>query len=1047
MKERGLVLLTLLLFLFLAPAALSQDTGNPDTVSVQQKLTVGPSQQVTVEIYLYNDEALGGFTLPLIFYNNDNLDVYCDSIHWSQRFRNNPAAYYAGDATSPNYVDTTNHKLNIWAIWGISSNFPAGSGLLCTMYFTTRSTWKSDIGIIIDSTFISPSTNLECTNSATGIGFAPVYVPGCLGAAFEIKKPNGGETWYVGENKDILWRSVGFSGNVKLEYSTNSGTAWSAVIASTDNDGTHTWTIPNTPSANCRVRVSDAADGAPKDRSDADFSIPDFTIGATPSSRTIDVGASTNYTVSLSYLYGFTHPTTLSVSGLPSGATASFSSNPVNPPATSSVMTVNTTGSTPAGTYTLTIQGTGSQTHTTTVTLVVNAAPNAFTLISPDSSSTVSTLTPTLRWHKATDPDPLDTIKYNVYYTRKSDFSTSDSITNISDTSRVLPTLQDDTVYYWKVKAVDKWGKTTWSSNTWNFHVYYPQQPTSFSLIYPPNLDTIYQYSDTLRWHSATDPDPGDSVVYDLYYDTLSGFTTPTIISNLSDTFYYFTGIDDKAYYWKVLAKDINTSGRWSTQTSWRFNIYVPQAPNSFSLVTPDDKDTVILHPHLYWHKATDPDPGDQLSYKLFWSLDSLVYTDSSAAITDTSYTLPGLLNDTNYYWKVRVKDRFNLMTWSTQPYWSIHTLNVAPTSFALISPTNGSTVSVLAPTLSWHKPSDPDPLDPISYIVYYSRDNTFAVYDSVLSTDTSKTLPTLLDDSTYYWKVKSKDSYGAESWSSDPYWSFHVYYPQQPQIFTLLSPLNNSTSSDSTVNFVWQSTTDPDPGDSILYDLYYDQNSGFPAPTIISNLKDTTRTVTLRDDKSYYWKVLAKDINTSGRWSTGTFKVSIYVPQPPKAFSLHQPTNEDTLSSLMASLYWQKTTDPDPGDVIKYDLYYDTTETFTTPVVVANLNDTSYTTPSLEVATFYWWKVKAKDTNTAGTWSTQTFKFFVPSCIPGDIDANTIVNVGDVIYLVNYLFRGGPPPKPISQCGDVQCDGKVTVADAIFLINYLFKGGPAPGC
>jgi hypothetical protein len=349
---------------------------------------------------------------------------------------------------------------------------------------------------------------------------------------------------------------------------------------------------------------------------------------------------------------------------------------------------------------------------------------------------------------------------------------------------------------------------------------------------------------------------------------------------------------------------------------------------------------------------------------------------------------------------------------------------------------------------LRWHKPYDPDPLDAISYIVYYSRDNTFAAYDSVLSTDTSKTLTTpLLDDSTYYWKVKAKDSYGAASWSIDPYWSFHVYYPQQPNTFTLLTPLNNATLADSVVNFVWQSTTDPDPGDSVVYDFYYDDNSGFTHPTVISNLKDTSRTVTLRDDKSYWWKVLAKDTNTSGRWSTGTFKVTTYVPQPPRAFSLRLPTNGDTLSSLSADIFWQKTTDPDPGDVIKYDLYYDTSQSFTTPVIVPNLNDTAYSTPQLEPGAFYWWKVKAKDTNTAGTWSTQTYKFFVPSCVPGNVNGDAHVNVTDVIHLINYLFKGGPSPLPIRACGDVQCDGNVNVGDVIYLINYLFKGGPAPGC
>jgi hypothetical protein len=1045
MLRRFLFFLVPLLVLFFASAAFSQDPGNPDTVRVEQKLTAGPSQHIQVNLYVKNDEKLGAFTIPLIFYNPDNLDVTCDSIHWTSRFTSNVASYYAGSSTYPTYVDSTNHKINIWAVWS-GTPLDTGSSAICTIYFTTGSTFKSDIGIIIDSTLVPPSNQLEFTDASSGSGFMPQYSPGCLGAALQVLSPNGGERWYVGESHNILWRSVGFSGNVKLELSTNSGTSWSTIIASTGNTGTYSWTVPNSPSATNRIRVSDAADASPKDASDANFSIPDFTIGGTPSSRVIDVGASTSYTVNLGYLYGFAHPLTLSVTGLPTGASAGFSPNPVNPPTTSSTMNVSTTGSTPAGTYTLTIQGVGSQTHTTTVTLVVNAAPSAFDLSSPANGSTVSTLTPTLTWQQATDPDPLDTVKYILYYTLKSDFSSFDSIPNISTTSRTLPTIQDDTVYYWKVRAVDKWGKSTWSTSTWNFRVYYPQQPNTFSLVSPTDRDTSWQLSDTLIWRKTTDPDPGDSILYDLYIDSRSGFPQPRVISDLKDTTYVFTGTDDSTYYWKVLAKDINTSGRWSTQTTWRFYIYVPQAPNPFALVTPENEDTVILHPKLVWNKATDPDPNDVLSYKLFWSLDSLTYTDSVTA-TDTFYTLPGLINDTIYYWKVRVKDRFDLTTWSTEPYRSFRALNVAPASFTLISPTDTTWVSVLTPTLRWHKPYDPDPSDPISYIIYYSLDNTFATYDSTTATDTTKVLPTLYDDSTYYWNVKAKDSYGATSWSTPAYWRFHVYYPQQPNTFTLTLPLNNSTSADSVITFYWRSTTDPDPGDSILYDLYYADNPSFTGQVVISNLKDTTRTVTLRDDKSYYWKVLAKDINTSGRWSTDVFRVNTYVPQAPRAFSLRQPTNGDTLSSLDATLFWEKTTDPDPGDVIKYDLYYDTSESFTAPVTVPNLNDTAYSTPQLEPGTFYWWKVKAKDTNTAGTWSTQTYTFYVPSCMPGSVNGDDKVNVTDVIHLINYLFKGATPPLPVWSCGDVQCDGKVNVSDAIYLINYLFKGGPPPGC
>jgi len=87
-----------------------------------------------------------------------------------------------------------------------------------------------------------------------------------------VTSPNGGENWLVGSNQNITWTSINTSGTVHIKYSTDNGSIWSDVIASTTDDGTHPWTIPNTPSDSCLVRVSDT-DGSPTDVSDSLFSI------------------------------------------------------------------------------------------------------------------------------------------------------------------------------------------------------------------------------------------------------------------------------------------------------------------------------------------------------------------------------------------------------------------------------------------------------------------------------------------------------------------------------------------------------------------------------------------------------------------------------------------------------------------------------------------------------------------------------------------------------------------------------------------------------
>jgi spore coat protein CotF len=63
---------------------------------------------------------------------------------------------------------------------------------------------------------------------------------------------------------------------------------------------------------------------------------------------------------------------------------------------------------------------------------------------------------------------------------------------------------------------------------------------------------------------------------------------------------------------------------------------------------------------------------------------------------------------------------------------------------------------------------------------------------------------------------------------------------------------------------------------------------------------------------------------------------------------------------------------------------------------------------------------------------------------VRGDANGDGKCSLADVVYLINYLFKGGPAPNP-RQAGDANRDKKVTVGDCVYLINYLFKSGPPP--
>jgi len=118
----------------------------------------------------------------------------------------------------------------------------------------------------------------------------------------------------------------------------------------------------------------------------------DFSISVSPSSGTVNAGSGTTATVSTATTSGSAQSVSLGASGLPSGASASFSPASVTSGG-SSTLTITTSATTPAGTYPIAITGTAaSGSHTTSFSLTVNGAPplNTFSISVSPTSGTVN---------------------------------------------------------------------------------------------------------------------------------------------------------------------------------------------------------------------------------------------------------------------------------------------------------------------------------------------------------------------------------------------------------------------------------------------------------------------------------------------------------------------------------------------------------------------------------------------------------------------------------------------------------------------------------
>ena len=67
-------------------------------------------------------------------------------------------------------------------------------------------------------------------------------------------------------------------------------------------------------------------------------------------------------------------------------------------------------------------------------------------------------------------------------------------------------------------------------------------------------------------------------------------------------------------------------------------------------------------------------------------------------------------------------------------------------------------------------------------------------------------------------------------------------------------------------------------------------------------------------------------------------------------------------------------------------------------------------------------------------------------TCIFGDVTDNGIADIGDVTFLLNYLYKSGTPAwapiPPPQERADVNCDAEISIGDVVHLLNFLFRLG-----
>jgi predicted CxxxxCH...CXXCH cytochrome family protein len=388
----------------------------------------------------------------------------------------------------------------------------------------------------------------------------------------------------------------------------------------------------------------------------------------------------------------------------------------------------------------------------------------------------------------------------------------------------------------------------------------------------PPAVPTLVDESNTTSTtvtlqYSSTDPE-GDAIQYSIQIDDASDFSSPNYTSGwISGTSYTVTVGNNATWYWRVKAKDATTESGWSAADSFMVSDGV--APPQVTLASPASGTSYTNYPvgvPLQWNAAP---PLAQ--YRLEVDNESgfsnpLVY--DSGWTTITSQTV-NITTAGTYYWRVQARDSVTLATGPVSAVGSF-IVDKPPTVPTLIDEPNGTSTSV---TLQWNASTDPEG-DAIQYYVQVDDDPNFGSpnFGGTWQSGTSLSF-TVGMNTTWYWRVKARDSWSFESgWSSRD--SFIVSDGVAPPAPTLSNPGNGLsfyTNCDTlgywmTFSYNSQPATeyrvlvDDDPAfGSVNYDSGWIPGTGWSAD-LSSNWGSVT----------YYWKVGARDPAAPGteNWS-----------------------------------------------------------------------------------------------------------------------------------------------------------------------------------
>ncbi|GAB1370191.1 hypothetical protein MASR1M45_02500 [Candidatus Kapaibacterium sp.] len=411
-------------------------------------------------------------------------------------------------------------------------------------------------------------------------------------------------------------------------------------------------------------------------------------------------------------------------------------------------------------------------------------------------------------------------------------------------------------------------------------------------------------------------------------------------------------------YYWRVKAYSDIDSSLWANYFTFTTQPTI-QKP---VLNLPEANSTgVSIYPNFSWNSVTNADLYVlQVSESVHFT--NRIVNDTN---TTTSRTITTPLNGTtNYYWRVKAINEVQVSDWAN--YRKFTTEYIGLPTAVLSQPSDNATLVVNNPNLSWSSVSGAT-----AYRVQLSTNSNFSTF--VVNTTVSNTnydASGLNYFTSYYWRIRAVNSQDSSNWSQ-----VRTFKTKDVPLdgVILSQPANNTTGIDINPQLSWNSLQG-----ATSYELQVSINSSFNS-FVVNEIGLTNITYNLTNLNLftvYYWRVRAKNNTEIGAWSsTWNFRT---VSEPLGTPSLTTPTNNATGVATSPSFQWSSV-----NNATKYDLQVATSSSFTSPIInQINHTSTTYNGSGLSNGTLYYWRVRAKNDEQTGDWSS-TNSFTTASAPP----------------------------------------------------------------